>query len=269
MNGENDKIGTEGENGKNEYSFPEPPATSQFSCTSADVITFRVQTSANVVHATECEDRTPRTRATDDHFLMFFSTRDSCAPCTKATSLAQERVEHSSLRFHNSHPLVTCFVVTCMLGVPDPSPPVLSTPPLTQPFTADWNRLCLRRSHGAVHCLAEWLNRASLTGHEPKNLIEVSREHTHIDFPSRKNSFSTDVNDLITTVAASDLADVTAEPLTSPLFTQEREVSANPFGVSDFRQAAASGSQQQQAFSGVVNLWQTLNVGSFWESGAV
>ena len=42
---------------------------------------------------------------------------------------------------------------------------------------------------------------------------------------------------------------------------QEREVSANPFGVCVFQQAAASGSQQQPALSSVINRWQTSNVG--------
>ena len=40
--------------------------------------------------------------------------------------------------------------------------------------------------------------------------------------------------------------------LISPLFTQEQEVSANPFGVSVFQQEAASGRQQQPASSSVV-----------------
>ena len=69
-----------------------------------------------------------------------------------------------------------------------------------------------------------------LTNYEPKSLIDVSSEHTPIDILSRKNSFNTDVNDLTTTVAASEIAEtIEAGPLTSPLFTQEREVSANPF----------------------------------------
>ena len=53
--------------------------------------------------------------------------------------------------------------------------------------------------------------------------------------------------------------------MTSPLFTQEREVSATPFGVSDFQQAAASGSQQQQASSNVVIRWRTCRLGSSWK----
>ena len=102
--------------------------------------------------------------------------------------------------------------------------------------------------------LGRMAEQSPLTGYEPKNLIEVSSEHTPLDFPSRKNSFSTDVNDLTATVAAPEITEtIKAEPLTSPLFTQEREVSANPFGVFDFQQAAASGSQEKSVSSSVVN----------------
>ena len=50
---------------------------------------------------------------------------------------------------------------------------------------------------------------------------------------------------------------IEAGQLTSTQFTQEREVSADPFGGSAPKQAAASSSQQQPASSSVVNLWQT------------
>ena len=97
-----------------------------------------------------------------------------------------------------------------------------------------------------------------ITGLEPKDLIEISSDYTPINFPSRKNSFTTDIDD-VPTVAASDIAETLEEgQLTSPLFTQEREVSANPFSVSVFQQAAASGSQQQPASSSAIKLWQTL-----------
>ena len=84
--------------------------------------------------------------------------------------------------------------VTCVLGVPDPFPPVLSTPPLTQPpltqpFTADWNRLCLRRSHGAVHCLAEWLNRAPSQVMSPRTSSK-SAESTHRSTSLRERTAS-------------------------------------------------------------------------------
>ena len=104
-----------------------------------------------------------------------------------------------------------------------------------------------------------------LTGFKEKSLIEVSSEHTPINFPLRKNRFNTDLNDLTTTVTASGIAESTeARQFTSPLFTQEREVSANPFCVSDFQHAAASGSQLQRASSIVVNPWQSIDSGSSW-----
>ena len=55
-----------------------------------------------------------------------------------------------------------------------------------------------------------------------------------------------------------------ARQFTSPRFTQERDVSANPFGVSDFQQTAPSGSQLQPASSIVVNPWQSIDSGSSW-----
>ena len=77
---------------------------------------FRVQTLANVVHGTECEDRTPhRTHMTRHRRTIFscFRTRDSCAPFTNVTSLAREWV--SILRFLKSRLVVTCFVVICLV----------------------------------------------------------------------------------------------------------------------------------------------------------
>ena len=102
-----------------------------------------------------------------------------------------------------------------------------------------------------------------ITGYEPKDLIETSIEYTPINFPTRKKSFTTDIDDVPTTVASDITETIEAGQLTSPLFTQEREVSANPFGVFVFQQAAASGSQQQPASSSVINLWQTSYVGRF------
>ena len=67
------------------------------------------------------------------------------------------------------------------------------------------------------------------------------------NFPSRRNSFTTDLND-VPTVAASDVTEFHDERhLTSSLSTQEREVIASPFSASVHQQAAASSSQQQPA----------------------
>ena len=86
----------------------------------------------------------------------------------------------------------------------------------------------------------------SLTGCESKALIEVGSEHTPINFPSRNDCFNTDFNDLVTTVAASEITDTIVRQLTSPLFSRERDVSANPFGVyGSQQQAAASGSRRR------------------------
>ena len=113
-----------------------------------------------------------------------------------------------------------------------------------------------------VSSLAEIARRSPHTGYEPKSLIEISSEHTPIKFPSRKTSFNTDSNDLATTVAAPGVTDaIDVGQLTSPLFSQEREVSANPFGVSGSQQqAASSSSQQQQASSSEVHSWQDTDL---------
>ena len=76
-----------------------------------------------------------------------------------------------------------------------------------------------------------------LTSYVPKTCIEVCSEHAPINVPSKRNIFNTDIDD-VPTVVASDITDtIEAGQLTSPLFSQERELSSNPFGV--------SGSQQQ------------------------
>ena len=110
-------------------------------------------------------------------------------------------------------------------------------------FHRDLLALSYHAGHGIRHNLRRsterfvvWLNRAS------KDLIEVSSEHTPTNIPSRKSSFTTDTDD-VPTVAASDITETgEAEQLTSPLFTQEQEVSASP-SVSLFfskRQPAAA-----------------------------
>ena len=73
----------------------------------------------------------------------------------------------------------------------------------------------------------------ALTSYEPKSFIEVSSDHTPIILPSRKGSLDTNLDDLATTADASQVYDTTdVGRLTSPLFSQEREVSANTFSVS-------------------------------------
>ena len=103
---------------------------------------------------------------------------------------------------------------------------------------------------------------APLTGYEPNNLIEISSAHTPINFPSRRSSFSTDFNDVPTTIAASDATDTLDAGMTSPLFTPGREV--NSFSAPVCQQASASGSSnpQQPTSPNVINRWQTPNVGS-------
>ena len=78
-----------------------------------------------------------------------------------------------------------------------------------------------------------------LTGYEANNLIEISSQHTPINFHFRRHSFHTDFKDVPTT-AASAATDTLDSGVTSPLFTQEREV--NPFTDSAHRESVVSGS---------------------------
>ena len=82
--------------------------------------------------------------------------------------------------------------------------------------------------------LAAWSN-----GDEPKTCIEVTSEHTPINFPSRKNSIDMDFTNLATAVAASERVHTDLGHLTSPLFTHESEVSANPKNLGSYFTAYA------------------------------
>ena len=106
------------------------------------------------------------------------------------------------------------------------SPP--QTTPTSRPLTGIRSTPCATSPEGrqSGH-LAEPLPH---TGYEPKTCIDVSSEHTPINYPSRRNSFNIENNDLTTTVAASENSD------------------------GFHQQAAASGSPQQVPAS-VVNPW--------------
>ena len=93
---------------------------------------------------------------------------------------------------------------------------------------------------------------STVTGHEPNSLVEISSQHTPIIFVSQRNSFHTDFNE-VPTIAAPGGTDTFDVGMTSPLFTQEREV--NPPSDSVHRQAAVSGSSntQQPASSTVMH----------------
>ena len=82
-------------------------------------------------------------------------------------------------------------------------------------------------------CFGRLAEQSPLTGYEPKPLIEVSSEHTPINLPSTKGSLDTNLDDLATTVDAFEMLDTTyVGRMTSPLFSQEREVNAIKFSVS-------------------------------------
>ena len=93
--------------------------------------------------------------------------------------------------------------------------------------------------------------------------------HTRLQFGrlveltgSEPRTFNTDCNDLTTTVAAFEIPDMKeVGQSTSPLSSQEREVSSNPFCVSAFQQQAGASSSQQQVSSSMINSWQS---GDLW-----
>ena len=154
-----------------------------------------------------------------------------------------------TLAHPNSHPLTTCFIdhsLMCLTLFLPFVPRHLRSTSQTPLLVTGIRRslLCHFARRVSVGRLVE---HNPLAGHEPKTCIEVSSDHTPINYPSRRSSFNTDYNDLTTKVEASQTPDMKeVGQSTSPLFSQEREVSSNPFCVSGFRQqAAASGSQQQ------------------------
>ena len=80
-----------------------------------------------------------------------------------------------------------------------------------------------------VLCTRRLAGQSPLTGYEPKSLIEVNSEHTIYNFPSRKGSLDTNLDDFAATVEALEFKDTTDNGrLTSQLLSQACEVSANP-----------------------------------------
>ena len=113
-------------------------------------------------------------------------------------------------------------------------------------FVTDWrqNQVSLASITSGGGCFGPVAEQSPLTGYEPNNLIEISSQHTPINFPSRRNIFSTDFNGVPTT-AASDDTDTLDAGMASPLFTQEREV--NSLSGSVHRPAVVSGSSHTAA----------------------
>ena len=67
-------------------------------------------------------------------------------------------------------------------------------------------------THQCLCVFGSWFGRTAeqspLTGCEPSSLIDISSEYTPINFLSRKNSYGTDLNDVPTTAATSDVAGI-------------------------------------------------------------
>ena len=217
-------------------------------------------------HASLRQDRTPRTRATDAHFF-------SC--CLHAKHHQRTRVGSRVWSVCLcapiiSHSFVSCSVVHFLMfqirSFRSPSAPLPTQPSVLQAGTG-MNTFANPRSGLLFGRMAE---HSHLTGYEPKSLIEVSSEFSPINFPREKTAStqtSTISRPRLLHLKITDTKE--AEQLTSLLFTQEREVSANSFGVAGSQQAPASGSKQQPASSNVVNPWQDIDLMSLGTSSEV
>ena len=142
-----------------------------------------------------------------------------------------------------SHPFTTRFIdhilmclILLLLFCPTP-PPTQTSLPSTR------TRMHPSAPPRGGMLFGSLVEQRPLASHEPRICTEVSIEHTPINLSSRRNSFNTDYNDLTTTIASSETTDTKeVGQLTSPLFYQEREVSAGRFGVSDAQQQAVASS---------------------------
>ena len=176
-------------------------------------------------------------RTTDAHFSRARDTSSTHMRCIKIGWVSESAFSQKSSCRHVFH--------RNLLGVLD-NPPRFPDVLVTESGTT-----CADLRSGS------WIDRTAeqspFIGYEAKDLIEIASEHTPINFPSRKNSFSIDINDVPPTIVASDIIEtIEAGQLTSPLFTQERDVSANSFSFSVFSV------KREPASSSLVNIWQTV-----------
>ena len=149
-----------------------------------------------------------------------------------------------------------------LLDVPDPYPSFCSTPPPTSQTPLSMTGI--KRSpcatpHGGWQ-FDRLVEHNPLTGYEPKTCIEVRRVSTRRSTTSRGETASTRATTPATASEAPDMKE--AGQSTSPLFSQEREVSSGSFCVSGFQQQAAASGSQQQASSSVINSWQSADLWS-------
>ena len=181
-NKENGKISNGGKSGK--YSLSEP---STFFCKNlAHCCFFRVQTTSNVVHATGVKTA-HFVRVTQTHIFLVLCTRDSRAGrIINAHALAQECLEWLSLCGRQKS-LFCLLFRRALLGVPDPFPSFVPSTSCTAFTATDGNECkCLRRSTGRF---IVWpAEQSPLTGYEPKSVVEVSSEHTPINFHKERTA---------------------------------------------------------------------------------
>ena len=129
---------------------------------------------------------------------------------------------------------------TTLLDVPHPCPSFCSTPPPSAPnslFMDGIRRPSCATPPGRL-LFGQLAESTPLTGFEPETCIDVSSEHTPINYSSRRNSFNIKNNDLTTTVEAL------------------REISDG------FPQQATARGSPQQAPTSVVNPWLSADMWS-------
>ena len=97
-----------------------------------------------------------------------------------------------------------------LLGVPEPFPSFSSTPPPAQSsLQTGVGTTCADPRGGMLS--GHMAEKTTFTGYEPNSLINVSSEHTPINFPFRSNSFNRE-DDLANTIAASEDFDHFPQP---------------------------------------------------------
>ena len=144
---------------------------------------FRVQTLANVVHATGCEDRTPcRTH-------IFLSVAHLITDHHMHLRVAQVWDVLCASKRSPTHNM--CH--RPLLDVPDPFPSFCSTPP-SSTLTGIRSFPCAT-PHGGFQ-FGRLVEPTPLTSYQPKTCIDISSEHTPMNYPSKRNSFNTDYNDI-------------------------------------------------------------------------
>ena len=149
------------------------------------------------------EDRTPRRT---HMFLNLVGVVHLIAPLTFHSHMrvAQDMIGTCCTSAHSQKSSTHSMFHRPLLDVPHPCPSFCSTPPPSTPnslFMDGIRRPSCATPPGRL-LFGQLAESTPLTGFEPETCIDVSSEHTPINYPSRRDSFNIENNDLTTTVAA-------------------------------------------------------------------